>query len=168
MSGGKDAARPRPFSRRVPTSRRALNGLLLLTPIYGSFSRTSHAPRSGGEFREKSCSHDGEIGYAVTAFEIFRNLATFSKDVNRGTVWFVVRRLDPSRPRRAGDSLRVLRKRRRDGVDTPCESKENHVLDVHVRESPSKLLSFSKSPYYFFLNFRTNVRVAWGISETFS
>ena len=123
MSGGKDAARPRPFSRRVPTSRRALYGLLLLTPIYGSFSRTSHAPRSGGEFREKSCSHDGEIGYAVTAFEIFRNLATFSKDVNRGTVWFVVRRLDPSRPRRAGDSLRVLRKRRRDGVDTPCESK---------------------------------------------
>merc|ERR1719335_32234 len=62
---------PRPFSRRVPTSRRALYGLLLLTPIYGSFSRTSHARRSGGEFREKSCSHDGEIGYAVTAFEIF-------------------------------------------------------------------------------------------------
>merc|ERR1711985_62559 len=77
---------PRPFSRRVPTSRRALYGLLL-TPIYGSFSRTSHALRSGGEFREKSCSRDGEIGYAVTAFEMFRNLATFSKDVNRGTVW---------------------------------------------------------------------------------
>merc|ERR1712139_188162 len=65
------------FRRRAGLSSRGLKSCARVTWTTLSdsalelFSRTSHADSSGGEFREESCSHDGETGYVATAFEIF-------------------------------------------------------------------------------------------------
>merc|ERR1712097_203616 len=91
LSAGRETlSEPRPFSRRVPTSRRALesrpqelrsckrNGFLAATSDYSRVSRRALHALAEAKTRSERCSHDGERDYVRQASSFFRKFSKMS------------------------------------------------------------------------------------------